>query len=219
MRRHGNRPFRISDAVVLIAATGFGLAGWRFWFWASRMKPGDLLPRGDLSVLFRLWVAAFWSIPLASIMLLSWTVAILLLRVVVDRPRRRRLWCQPGFLACFAVFFDFAWKCVGIGSLITTEIVTTGLGSFSRLDSRAVANELTFLLINDRMTPIHQANVGPGVLIAWLVTWAAGRCRPESSVSTSSSVASSAAASIDVSRLRLLWAADRALTATRRATL
>ena len=31
-----NRSFQIIDAIVLVAATGFGLAGCRFWLWASK---------------------------------------------------------------------------------------------------------------------------------------------------------------------------------------
>jgi hypothetical protein len=44
MRTRTTRLFRISDALVLVAATGFGLAGRRFWLWASQQGWGDLWP-------------------------------------------------------------------------------------------------------------------------------------------------------------------------------
>src|SRR4051812_8974523 len=104
MRTRTSRSFRISDALVLVAATGLGLAGCRSWISASDNPWGELWPtRAEPEpVLKGVWVAALGAIPVSSILLLSWTVAVFLLRLRVPRPRRRLLWCQPGFLACVA---------------------------------------------------------------------------------------------------------------------
>jgi hypothetical protein len=99
MRTPTTRPFRISDALVLVAATGLGLAGCRFWFSASNQDWSELWPTGAEPVHKGLWMTALWATPVSSILLLSWSTAIFLLRLRDPRPRRRRLRCQPGFLA------------------------------------------------------------------------------------------------------------------------
>jgi hypothetical protein len=45
----------------------------------------------DKSVSMRLWLVALAAIPVASILLLSWTTTVLLLRLRFPRPRRRHL--------------------------------------------------------------------------------------------------------------------------------
>jgi hypothetical protein len=109
------------------------------------------------------------------VLLLCWTVSVLMLRLLVLHPPRRHLWCQPGFLACVAVVFVFAWKVLGFGILFAAEIATAGLASLSHTTFSELLSELTSVLL----TPGR--NVGGAVLLVWLVSWASGRCRPEPS--------------------------------------
>lgn len=175
MRPRMTRSFRISDTLVLVAATGIGLATCRFWFSASNKSWGDLWPTADEPVLVGSWIAALRAIPVSSILLLCWTAAVLLLRLLTPRPPRRHLWCQPGFLACVGAVFVFAWKLVCIGLLVASQVVTAGFAWTSTLRYGDVVQEITMMLLTPR------GNVGGSVLLVWLVAWASSRCRSEPS--------------------------------------
>jgi hypothetical protein len=174
-----NRSFQIIDAIVLVAATGFGLAGCRFWLWASKTDWIDYWPAVNEPMLVSLWQAALMAIPIASIMLLSWTMAVLLLRLRGPRPSRRHLWCQPGFLACVAAFFVFAWKSVGVVLIAATVALSASPAQLSNLNYVDLVSELALRQLVPNFAP--QGNVGAAVLLLWLVVWASGRCRPEPS--------------------------------------
>jgi len=179
MRPRTTRSFQISDALVLVAATGLGLAGCRFLLRASQSGWGDLWPTGDGPVFRGLWLAALGAIPVSSILLLSWTAAVFLLRLRDPRPRRRLLWCQPGFLACVAAVFLFAWKSLGVGLLAAAEVLAANPAQLPKIQFGDLIRELALMLLSFHFAP--QANVGAAVLLVWLVTWASGRCRPEPS--------------------------------------
>ena len=106
---------------------------------------------------------------------MSWTTAILLLRLRAPRPRRRRLWCQPGFLACVAAVFVFAWKGVGL-SLVVAAVVLTANPTLE-IDYGGLFIQLAFMQFSTHLAPL--SNVGEAVLLVWLVTWASGRFRAE----------------------------------------
>jgi hypothetical protein len=142
---------------------------------ASHKNWGDLWPTDSSSALIGLWIAAMRSVPILSLLLFCWSAAVLLLRLLAPRPPRRYLWCQPGFLACVAAVFVFAWKLVSLGALIAAELVTSGRAWPSSLSYGDVVRELTVILLTSR------GNVGGSVLLVWLVAWASGRCRPEPS--------------------------------------
>ncbi len=181
MRPQITRCFRISDALALVAATALGLAGCRLYFSPSDIGWGNLWHSRDSSVLVNLWMAVMGAIPAASMLLLSWTTAVLLLRLRTPRPRRRRLWCQPGFLACVAAVFVFAWKCIGIGILLADVLLSAGPAGLSGTDYETLGSELVLMLLSSQYPFAPPATVGKAVLLVWLVTWASGRCRAERS--------------------------------------
>jgi hypothetical protein len=176
MQPRMTRPFRISDALVLVAATGIGLAGCGLWLTSSGDASGDLWPRGEKSVLAAVWIAGSRAIPVLSILLLSWTTAVLLLRLRANRPRRRHLWCQPGFLACVAALLAFAWETIGIGLFLVAELLTVSPDPIFKFNYWDAFGVLAFGYL---ASPASAA--GGAVLLVWLVTWASGRCRPEPS--------------------------------------
>lgn len=173
------RPFRISDALVLVAATGIGLAGCRFWLSASEAARDGLWPTGDESLVVSLRITARWALPISSILLLSWTTAILMLRLRAPRPRRGRLWCQPGFLAGVAAVSVVTWKAVAIGLLAVTQSLLARSASLSWDTYWGKVRGLSGLLLGSSFP--SQLNFGGAILLVWLVTWASGRCRPEPS--------------------------------------
>jgi hypothetical protein len=87
MRRRRCRPFKILDAMILVAATAGGLA------------LGRKMSEDPVWVYFSPSLSA-WP---ATCFLLVWTVSFLLMRLWSPRPSLRRLMCQPGMAACCAV--------------------------------------------------------------------------------------------------------------------
>jgi hypothetical protein len=180
MRPRINRSFQVTDAIVLVAATGFGLAGCRFWLWASKTSWGDYWPPMNEPTPIGLWMAALGAIPVASIPLFSWTMAVLMLRLRGTRPRRRHLWCQPGFLACVAAFFLFTWKCFIVVLIVAEEALEAlwvSPAQLLKLSYGDLFSELALMQFGSNFVP--QVNVGTAVLLLWLVAWASGRFRPE----------------------------------------
>jgi hypothetical protein len=179
MRPRMTRFLRISDTLVLVAATGLGLAGCQVWLSAEHLVWSDLWPRDSHSVLASLWIAALQSLIVLPVLLLCWTSSVLLLRLLTPHPPRRHLWCQPGFLACVAVVFVFAWRVVGFVALFAAEIATAGLANLSHSSFRDVLSGLILRLFAPEGNA--QGHVGGAVLLVWLVSWAGGRCRSEPS--------------------------------------
>src|SRR3954451_13925265 len=94
------RTLRLSDVLIVVAATPFGLAGCRFLLihfgtdWSqvwNGFRPGETTRLGFVE----LWLLAREGVRLASPLLLAWSAAVLVSRLRGPRPRRRRLWCQP----------------------------------------------------------------------------------------------------------------------------
>jgi hypothetical protein len=107
------------------------------------------------------------------VLLACLTLAVLVLRLTPPRPRRRRLWRQPGFLACVAVAFSFGWKLAGIFVLVGAELATSGTTGLPALG--ALVGELMALLL------VPRGNIGGSVLLVWSITWASGLWLPEPS--------------------------------------
>jgi hypothetical protein len=179
MRLRINRRFQMVDVIVVVAATGCGLAGCRFWMWSSKIDLDNSWPAENEPLLETIWSMALELVPIESIMLLCWTMAILLLRLRPARPRRRHLWCQPGFLACVTAIFVFAWKGLGVSLYIAGQVLTANPAKFSQITFGHIAYDLAFMLISFPLDT--QADAGAAILLIWLVTWAGGRCRPEPS--------------------------------------
>jgi hypothetical protein len=184
MRLRINRRFQMTDAIVLIAATACGLAGCRFVKWSTKSGLDDiLLAAKNEPLLEASRILALALIPIESIMLLSWTMAILLLRLRSAHPRRRVLWCQPGFLACVAAVFVFA--CKGADAVLNHAADISKAGPDLFFQSRNVPS-FNFVL-NDVLLSLFnfssriQVDISEAILLIWLVACAGGRCRPEPS--------------------------------------
>jgi hypothetical protein len=179
MRPRTTRSLRISDILVLVAATGLGVAGCKLWLSLEGISVYDLWPWGRGSASTKLWLATMWSLPGVSVMLLSWTTSVLLLRLLTPRPPRRRLWLQPGFLACVAAIFVYACTVLGFASLLVWDIVKTGPVVIPELLDPGLLLELFKRMFTYR--PDAELHAGRAVLIVWLVAWAGGRLRAEPS--------------------------------------
>jgi hypothetical protein len=87
------RPFLISDGLILVAATAFGLAGCR------------ALSSGR---------AGWGMLYLVGSLLTAWSLGLVVLRIRGPRPSTSVLFLQPGFTACLAAgvpaaFLQLCW--------------------------------------------------------------------------------------------------------------
>jgi hypothetical protein len=112
--QESRRRFTLLDAMVLLAATGIGLAGARAY--QASMDSMSNTPRvGVISITFGSAIQYFGR---PAPFLAGWTVALFILRLRRPRPHYRRLVRSPGFaagyaailgLACCAVSIAIAW--------------------------------------------------------------------------------------------------------------
>jgi hypothetical protein len=161
MKSGASRRFQISDGLLLVAVTGLGLGGFRLWL--SHFAE----PRITLEI----------GISLCSILLFVWTTAILSLRLGANRPRRRRLWGEPGFLACVTVGFAYAWNAARMG-LLFVSLFWTDPAQISGLTLFEAATALTWRILVPYFG--RGPDIGCAILLVWLVAWASGRFRPMS---------------------------------------
>jgi hypothetical protein len=157
------RRFLISDAMVLIAATAVGIAlarmimsfeGWRRDFGTPQE------PWRTARVVFRN------SRNVGSPLLLTWTVALLVLHLRRPRPRLRRVFRRPGAIACGVATLAF---------LLPTVLIIP-LGVRARAEGSSVGDPFYLASIW-----VLGANGGLGVLCGWLTLVLGGRWRPEPS--------------------------------------
>ena len=148
------RRFTLADAMILVAATAVGVAVARAYY-VARMGV----------------VAEFWAPPIsmyfgyATPLLISWSVALLVIRLRRPRPRPRRIFRQPGTVACCAVAFVVVARPVFM-------IADGVIGLISR-------DPNPFGLVNLHNFLYFFAGDGLGVAAAWMALAIAGCWKPE----------------------------------------
>src|SRR3954452_21110363 len=178
MPRMPQRPFHLSDAILLVAATALGLALCRFLNAHSQVGWRDVWnafrsPDAANLSLAELWVVAREVARSASPLLLAWSASVLVSRLRGPRPRRRRLWCQPGFLACVAAMLAYGWRLLGFGLFVGPELAAALRRSVTP-DVAGLAAELAVLA---NYGVVGVADAGGAVALAWLGAGAGGRGR------------------------------------------
>jgi len=103
MRGPVARKFTLLDAMVLVAATAVGL-GWFVAEHGPELREIRAFSDDWFGRLRRVVTVLALSIPFA----VSWTSAVLALRLRRPRPSRPRLACQPGAVACAVALMAFA---------------------------------------------------------------------------------------------------------------
>jgi hypothetical protein len=156
MRRPG-RAFHLSDALVLLAATGAGLAWVRAVGYLSDFEgvAGWLEVAPDMAALF----------------LLTWTLAVGGLRLLPPRPPLPRLALQPGAAACGAVALVFSFE--SFSYLVHIIAGNRGL-PWALLRDGGMAAELYLYAVSGG--PYHYP-----VAAVWGLLILSRRCRPEPS--------------------------------------
>ena len=110
MRPRTTRSLRVLD-VMLLDGSGMGLYQYtarglfRGWFWpAEQGLPADRARWAFWGVAVSLH-ACTWLVPFAA----AWSLLLPILRARPPRPPWRRVWRQPGMLACLAAGLGLLW--------------------------------------------------------------------------------------------------------------
>ena len=159
MNSRRRRDFHILDAIVLIAATAVGLAGYiavqRYLQREGPAPPGgyDRLPF-EISLRFRVhdFCRGF------PCLLLAWGFAVLLLRLRTPRPRLRRMFRAPGAAACLAVFVMLTLRA-------TELLVTLFVRAVRPLHASTISWAPSFV---DTLGSVGEA-AGPGIFALWVI--------------------------------------------------
>lgn len=158
------RPFRVSDAIILVAAIGIGL-GWlvalsrseinsRFPVWTSWNSP-----------LYSLGTIISWIVVVCPPMLVSLSAGILVVRFRRPRPRWRRMGREPGAIACLIAFL--AWI-----------LSATAFAAFDIANRIAEGFDIGVGWVEYPLCSYPSLNVGLCVGIAWLAQWLGRVWRP-----------------------------------------
>jgi hypothetical protein len=153
------RRFRVSDAMILVAATAAGFGMVRAYLSQEAVWLGfsTEMPTGVLD-------GSFMASKVVPPFLGSWTVALILLRLSGPRPRFRRLVRQPGLIAGFAATLALA--------IITIPAVIIALsGGWDGLG--------LFILTTPKSFLYHASLPGLLVLASWLTLAATESWRAE----------------------------------------
>jgi hypothetical protein len=160
------RRFTLIDATVLIAATAVALVPVRYAFSFGLVQglPATWDVESGASFAFGLtWIVT----PL----LITWSVALWILRLRQPRPRLRRLFRQPGMAATTAILCALLLRAIEILGMVAIAMVAEPFGFAADGDLFSV-DELG--VQSDQWL----RTLGGAVLAVWLVLWLArvGRC-------------------------------------------
>jgi len=164
------RPFKLLDAMALIAATAAGLGaarGMRGWLWDST----------DVSFVAGTFAAivleAVRWIGLGLPLLVAWTVALALLPLLSprSRPRLNDALGRPGMTACGSATFVLAIGAINLTALFLALLVN----DLARVMNSDEIREtfVFFITYNLLIAP------GSAVTVAWSMQALSGRWRPE----------------------------------------
>jgi hypothetical protein len=155
------RRFTLIDAMILIAATALGLA---LDLWMRRKPVFSRVPH--TAWLSSLYYALEPWLSTGGCVALFWTLAVLPLRLRKPRPTRRRLWRQPGVIACSAA---------GLAALLSVvSSIPEGLGPPN------LGEDWSFWYGLAVAATASGAN-GPAIAVAWTVLTLSGAWRAEAS--------------------------------------
>ncbi|AGA28431.1 hypothetical protein [Singulisphaera acidiphila] len=162
------RAFGLVDAMVLIAATAVGFASYRVCkdSWAG-LGGIPLFRNSNTWLIAFLYRATTW----ASLWLVPWTVALLLLSLRRPRAPLRLLARQPGFVATVASTLLFALGAAEIFLVLAVRYLPTWRLGFLAFFLRPLFLHCAF----DLQLPTL---MGAAVAGSWLVLFLNGRWRP-----------------------------------------
>jgi hypothetical protein len=162
------RRFTLVDAIVLIAAMAVALVPIRYF-----LTPDLLEARPTSWSLSSIWEFTLGWHWIATPFLVTWSLAVWVLRFRQPRPRLRRLFRQPGMAATTAILFSFALTGTKLFGLFGIHFLANSSGL---ADWHNLAPELFFMYSMRYLNVLCDA-----VLSVWMLLWLAGAWRSEAS--------------------------------------
>ncbi len=178
------RTFRLSDAIVLVAATAAALALFRPYH--AAMDPLRWTPPGHSASPITGWIEGLWGcLVRASPFAMAWTLAILVLRFLRPRPRWVRLVRQPGFVACLMAALALVWRLIGFATMCVRVAGDPGLAAWlpRHFEGRGcfMGGNPGWLLFDTDHFLNTMAMIGAAVASGWILLLVSGQRRPERS--------------------------------------
>lgn len=156
------RPARVSDILIVVATTAVGLAIFNLVvagvLWEKNLLGRLLQPpdhgwdSGAVVVRGVEWIGP--TLPFTC----AWSCTLIALRLRAPRPPARRLWRQPGLVACVAATIGLAWAALGLGAVLAVDRLFS-----DRLGSKPQVWLFHFLV--EELFPY----IGLAVAVAWIV--------------------------------------------------
>ncbi len=169
MRRATRRRFTLIDAMVLIAATAVALVAIRY------IDDLDLLGASRAGWTFEgVWLAALGLHWILTPLLITWSLALWVLRLRQPRPRLRRLFRQPGMAATTVILLSVVlllFKLFGMIAIVC-------LANPSAFGTSGGGLPFEVLFVYSRQ---YLGALGDALLAVWLVLWLARAWRCEAS--------------------------------------
>jgi hypothetical protein len=178
------RAFHLSDPMVLVAVSALALG--LFKAYHAAMSPLYWCPTIVPATRFTGWVNGLWgSLIRAFPIVMTWTLAILVLRFRRPLPRSARIVRQPGFVAALVALLALVWRSIGFATLYWRVGRDPGLGAwqprhFQGLGCFVGGNPGWMLLDMDHFLNT-MAMIGAAVAASWLLLFVSGQWRPERS--------------------------------------
>lgn len=152
------RKFTLIDAMFLVAATAVALVPIRYAY------DSDMLEALSAAWTFEgVWEFALGLHWIFTPLLVTWSLALWLLRLRQPRPRLRRLFRQPGMAATTAILLSVVLILIKLFAMLV--IVFLAAKAFAR-SGEGLA--LDFLFVCSRM---YSAALCDALLAVWLVLW------------------------------------------------
>jgi hypothetical protein len=185
LRNATTRRLRVADLILLVAAVALGFAGGRFIAEFGEINLArdwdDLRSdwKDDRGRWFQSSTLILHAIDLATPTLVACSAAILISRLRNPRPRRRRLFRQPGFLGLVAALAVYSWYMAEVlGGFLYEELLPTAYSENFVIDLQELSASFVDAVFAWSQAASH---MGMAVALAWVVAGAGGRLRPEPS--------------------------------------
>jgi hypothetical protein len=151
--------FRLSDSLILVAAFGVALALSRSLVWPG--VPRFLFDQPD-EPSWKKYLSSYYVLGIGSRFSSMLAIGLLIVFLRAPRPGLRKLFRQPGAVACLAVVVTMVVNGIQAGAWVLFRTVAIGG-------------------VTDSFQPVWESRIAPAVVAAWTALWLGGRWRAEPS--------------------------------------
>lgn len=170
MSPNRRRKMTLLDTVLLVGSAAIGMGAFQIvrrglfqgWIWIADHRIPDIHTWTTWDLIVTCSDISVFVLPLVT----PWTLLLLALRMRPPRPTWRRIWRQPGMVACLAVLFGWTWS--GLALILALDV-----GYLARPGRTLRPEEWAQKYLSDEVFMY----VGLAVAAAWFVQYVGGRWR------------------------------------------